>query len=523
MELKKFLWLLWHKAWLLAVVGLLAGLGAYVFSKLQTPLYEAETIVLIDEGGTAQSTSYSAIYLISDRITKTYAAMLTRQPILDRVNEALGGVGTIHKEDVSVSAVQDTQLLAVKVRHASPQAAAAAANRLVDVLREELSKMRASRYSASKQNLADQMTQVEEQIAASAEALESQASRLSQAEKATLETRLAEYHVIYARLLADYERIRLAEAQASASVVQVQPAYEPAVPVSPQAGRTVLLAVAAGLLAAAALVLGLNILDDRVQDPLQVTALTGLPVLASIGQHVPNSGEPVAQTQPRSPVSEAFRALRTNVRFMGVDRPLKRILVTSAIPEEGKTTVASNLAVVMAQSGLRTLLVDADLRRPRIHKLFKLDNSAGLTNLFLNSDGEAFSGPIRHMGDDLEVLFSGGTPPNPAELLGSKKMAALLEGMDAGYDLVILDTPPVLTVTDAAALSSAVDGVIVVAKLGQTRRLALKHAVEELRKAKAKILGVVINGVDARKPHYYYSTVYKERYYQPYTSSTAAD
>lgn len=217
------------------------------------------------------------------------------------------------------------------------------------------------------------------------------------------------------------------------------------------------------------------------------------------------TAELITHVDPMSAASEAFRVLRTNLQFMGLDKPLKSILITSATPGEGKSTVAANLAVTFAQAGLNVCLIDADLRRPRVAKLFGVDNWRGLTTAVVSQSGlEADLQPSGVPG--LTLLTSGPIPPNPAEMLGSARMSRLLEGFEARFDMVIIDSPPTLAVTDAAVLAPKVDGVILVIRSGQVARQQAIRAKEALEAVKANLLGVTLSAVpnEGREGYYYY-------------------
>lgn len=214
----------------------------------------------------------------------------------------------------------------------------------------------------------------------------------------------------------------------------------------------------------------------------------------------------ICHTEPLAPAAEAFRVLRTNLQFMGLDEPLKSVVITSASPGEGKSTSAANLAVAFAQAGQNTCLVDADLRRPTVAKLFGVDNWIGLTSALISQDGlEGTVQPSRVPG--LTLLTSGPVPPNPAELLGSQRMADLLAELEAKFDVVIIDTPPVLAVTDAAILAPKTGGVVLVVRSGEVPRQQVQRAREALETVRARILGVTLSGVKAegRDGYYYYS------------------
>jgi non-specific protein-tyrosine kinase len=211
-------------------------------------------------------------------------------------------------------------------------------------------------------------------------------------------------------------------------------------------------------------------------------------------------------SNPRSPIAEAYRTLRTNLEFSNLDRSLRTILVTSASAEEGKSTTLANLAVTIAQSGKRVILVDADLRRPTQHQIFGLKNNAGLSDM-VRDDAMLAQPPLQDSGvQNLQVLTSGHLPPNPAEILGSKRMSEILAALLAQADMVLFDAPPVLAVTDAAVLSSKVDGVLLVIRAGTTKRESAQRAQAQLEKINARILGAVVNNVKGeRGAQYYYA------------------
>jgi len=196
---------------------------------------------------------------------------------------------------------------------------------------------------------------------------------------------------------------------------------------------------------------------------------------------------------PDSAAAEAYRTLRTNILFSSLDRPLHTLVLTSTAPDEGKSTTLANLAVTMAQAEQRVLMVDCDLRRPSLHSLFGVPNDRGVTSALLEqSEGPL---PIQETGvAGLRLLASGPLPPRPADLLGSRRMGALIERLRGEADMVLFDTPPVVAVTDAAVLAPRVDGVLLVLQAGHTRRDRAREARQMLEKVKANIIGVVLNG-----------------------------
>ena len=206
-------------------------------------------------------------------------------------------------------------------------------------------------------------------------------------------------------------------------------------------------------------------------------------------------------SNPKSPVAEAYRTLRTNIQFSNIDGNLQTICVTSSGPGEGKSTTISNLAETFAQAGNRVAIIDCDLRKPRLHRIFKLTNTKGVTTLL--SGQSEIEDVIQVAGSDLTVITSGPIPPNPSELLGSKRMKDLLEVLKKRYDIVLIDAPPVGLVTDAAILSAIVDGIILVVASGKTDIDGAKRAKKLLENVGARILGVTMTMIPVSKKGYY--------------------
>lgn len=215
----------------------------------------------------------------------------------------------------------------------------------------------------------------------------------------------------------------------------------------------------------------------------------------------------ITKLNPKSPISEQYRTIRTNLQFASVDNELQSILVTSSGPEEGKSMTVANMAIVYAQQGKKVLLIDADLRKPTVHYTFRLDNLSGLSNVLVG-ETSLNDAVTRSDVDHLDIISSGPIPPNPSELLGSRKMENLLKEATMSYDMVIFDTPPVLAVTDAQILANIVDGSLLVIRSKKTEIEAATKAKEALEPAKAKLLGTILNDREKKESnyHYYYGT-----------------
>ncbi|MFZ7131654.1 MAG: CpsD/CapB family tyrosine-protein kinase [Eubacteriales bacterium] len=212
----------------------------------------------------------------------------------------------------------------------------------------------------------------------------------------------------------------------------------------------------------------------------------------------------VTQLEPKSPISEAFRNLRTNVHYTNIDKEVKVIQITSSLQSEGKSTIVANYAVTLAQSGKRVLIIDCDLRRPNIHRIFTLPNVSGLTNVLIKEAELDRSIKFTKI-ENIFVLVAGPIPPNPSEMLESKRMKNIVNTAREHFNVILLDSPPVLPVTDALIISSLVDGTIVTIAVGVTERDAYKHTISSLENVGANIIGTVINKAST-----------KERYYNTY-------
>ncbi|CAM2079629.1 MAG: CpsD/CapB family tyrosine-protein kinase [uncultured Clostridium sp.] len=210
----------------------------------------------------------------------------------------------------------------------------------------------------------------------------------------------------------------------------------------------------------------------------------------------------IVEKKPKSIAAEAYRSLRTNIQYSSFDKKYQTLLITSSNPGEGKTTVAGNLALVLAQGESKVLLVDCDMRRPSLHKKFKISNTYGISDLLVGK--QKFEEAAYKYNDNLTVLPGGKIPPNPAEMLASKAMTAFLEEMKKHFDYIVLDTPPLQAVSDAQILSTKVDGSIIVVRAGVTKKDVVQNSVSIIKKVNGNIIGTVLNAAEYKKDKYYY-------------------
>ena len=323
----------------------------------------------------------------------------------------------------------------------------------------------------------------------------------------------------------------------------VDAARVPTAPVEPNIPRNLLFALALGITSGVGLAFLLESMDNTVRTTEQAQLISALPSLGMIplGSKSTNHAyatrqlvlaaskeavEIVTQVRPQSQMAESYRALRTSLLLSSLGAPPKIILVTSARPQEGKTTTAINSSIVLAQKGVRVLLIDADLRRPSIHKILGMGPASGLSNVLTGSATLQETIAVSPVLPNLFILPAGTPPPNPAELLASSNMKDVLDELRSQFDHVVIDTPPTLSVTDAVVMSPRVDAIILVIRSGQTTKQALRRARDILMQVNAHITGVLLNAVDLSSPDYYYHYEYQGKYshyYQEEPSEAGAD
>ncbi len=476
---------------------LLTGVAAFVVSSLQQKVYEAKATLIVGQSLSSVNPNYTQL-LASQNLSTTYAAIATTRPILISVIGRLSLPVTSDElsKRVQANVPLDSTLLTITAQDADPARAAAIANALTDELIAASPAIQGRQTDLQKFIDAD-LTATQNQITstqAEVERLGSLASPTPADVTAldTLQGRLTSLRSTYATLLS------VSSDNASNLLSVVEPAVAPTSPVAPRPLFNTLLAATAGLLFGAALIFVIEYLDDTLKSAEDVQEVVGLPTLGLIARmrHDRGSSEIyrlAALVYPRSVAAEAYRTLRTNIEFAAVDGPVRTLLVTSAIPAEGKTVTAANIAIVFAQAGRRVLLVDADLRKPGVHRLFDLPNTRGLTSL-LRTDEVSLDSVAQATDEaNLRIVTTGPLPPNPAELLGSQRMRLILDRLKGGGDLVIFDSPPVQAVTDSAILSSYLDATLFVIDASHSHRGTVRQGREVLAKAGANVLGVVLN------------------------------
>jgi tyrosine-protein kinase len=483
----------------LMVIGALVGAAAaFGLSSALPRSYESQVTVLVGQASNPTTAADYTQLLISQRLSQTFAQLAALPKTAADVIEELG-LSTTPEEllkHVQAGAPLDSTLLTITVEDGTPDGAARIADSFVDQLIKSPLASAATPSeidSLIEQDLATVRGQIRE-IGADIDALLANTNRTA-AEEASLTA----YQEQMAGLTATLATLLSLSTNSSVNLLTVvNPAQAPLEPSSPKVLLNTILGLALGLLVAIGIAYAMRRLDDTIKTPDDIEVVTGLPLLGTIVRMPGDRGRALryrlaALLYPRSPAAEGIRHVRTNLEFAQGDKPLRSLLVASSVPGEGKTVIAANLAIAFAQAGRTTCLIDADLRRPAVNEAFGLPNEHGLSSL-LRGEMTTFES-VTHETEvpGLTVMTTGPLPPNPAELLVSPRMRAIISEVLKKVDLIVLDSPPLQAVTDAAILSSLVDGTLLVTASGRTRRGSLLHGRDALQRVGARVLGTALN------------------------------
>jgi non-specific protein-tyrosine kinase len=491
--------------------------GAALLSAfLQTPTYEGKAELLIQPRN-AETLFDPSTGVRNDpvRAVQTEIQILKSQPVRDAVAKKLNR----DPAPASVSQVGQTDVIEVRVRSTDPRAASVLANSYADAYVNLRLTQAVNDVVAAVEQIQTKVTELGQQSAE----LDRRIATLSGAQRAAQEPNIrAQQEALLQQQTAfkqKLDQLQVEKSLKSGGAQIVTRASVPQSPVEPRPVRTGVLAAGLGLLFGTGLAFLFEYLDDSIKSKEDVDRiLPDSPVLGLVPA-VPtwrerDKPQVVSISDPGSAAAEAYRGLRTSVQFMALDRPMRTLQVTSPNAGEGKTTTLSNLAIALARAGQRVIVVCCDLRRPRVHEFFWLTNKVGFTSVLL---GEvALSSAIQSVpGEDrVKLLASGPAPPNPSELLGGRRTVELLTALQSESDIVLIDSPPVLPVTDAAVLSSRVDATLMVATAGGTTQKELHRAYELLKQVDAPLIGTVLNGV-SQDASYGYAYQYKHYTTEP--------
>jgi capsular exopolysaccharide synthesis family protein len=519
MELRDYIHVIRARKWVIVQAVVIVTLTALVVSLLMPKSYEGTAQVLITEKDTASAILGSALPLSSqpERTLQTQVQMMSIRPVAEATIKKLGLQTTpdVLMKRVTVSAVGQTNI----VRIVATDADAARASEIANAVADEY--VRSAR-DAERANVAAAADEVERRLDEAKREILDLGRKIADSEKADdLQAQLQIATGTYSTLAEKLEQLRINEQLETGPGRVVSPAVVDTDAVSPRVLRNALLGLLVGLLFGIGMAFLYEYLDSTIKSTEEVEKLFDAPVLGTIP--VDRIDKSVKRRlaiveDPGSSTAEAYRVLRNSLDFVNFQNDIKTILVTSAAPGEGKSTVAANLAAALAQAGKKVVLVSVDFRRPTTDQFFNVNNMIGLSDVLLGT--HSLKSALQRPGDDqLLVLSAGKMPPNPSELLGSAKMREVVRALGDWGEWVIIDTPPLLAVADPASVARWVDGVLMVSKVGGTTREAASKAMELLGKVGARVIGVVIWGLDETKAgsagygyyaggYYYYSSYY---------------
>ena len=494
LDIRAFLQILRRRLWVLLLVPALSAGAAYAAASAQTPLYQSRAEILI--GRTQAEIIFDPLRAAGgtpDRVLANQIRVIGSREVTEAARERLGFAA-----EVEATASRTEDVITLTAIDPSPQRAAEVVNAYAHAFLEYRRTSGAAENAVSQAELRRQIDVAQARL----DILDSEVARQPPAQQDQTRAAQANERLPLLNQIAS-QRGQLAQLEAAANVDRggaqlLAPAEAPEAPFRPDPPRDTLLGLGVGLVLGLGLALLLDLLDNRIRGKEQLERLSGnLPVLGLIpvlpGWRNRKATHIASLEDPTSSSAEAYRSLRTSIQFLGLDRSLRTLQVTSATMSEGKTTTLANLAVALASAGQRVIVVDCDLRRPRVHEFFGLDGNTGFTSVLV---GEAvLHEVIRRVPGvpGLAVVPCGPMPPNPSELLSRQAVGDMLDALQANADVVLLDSPPVLPVSDAVALSGKVDGMLVVVSADKTQRKQLRRALELLRQVDAVVLGTVLN------------------------------
>jgi len=515
MELRRYISPLLKWWWLLAISFVLAAASSYYVVSQQPPIYRASATLLIGRAFEDPNPTGSELNL-SQELARTYADIASRQPVRD---QTMATLGLDQLPEYIARPIPSSQLLEIVVTDISPQRAQVVANELANqlILRSPTAPdpEEQDRLAFINQQLSILQVKIGETEADITEKEDALEDAFSAREIADLEGEIAGLQSKLTTLQANYAGLLSSSGQGAINTLSlIEPATLPERPSGPNMLRSVAVASVIGLALAAGTAYLLEFLDDTVRTPKDLLPLGNVEVLPGIPnlQTSKNTRPLITRQEPRSPAANSFRALRTAILSADEEVTPKVLLVSSTAPRDGKSMLAANLSIVMAQGGHSVLLLDADLRRPVQHKLFEIDRSPGLYETLTGAEKPKFKvqEAIRSVGElPLSILTSGLHSDEAPGMLSSGLMKQLLTTVSAQFDYVVIDSPPFLAASDSFVLSAEADGVILVVRNGTTRRKELKQVVDQLRAVDANLIGIVLNRLNKANSGYY-------RYYDYY-------
>jgi len=507
--------------WLLLIAPIISASTAYITSDRQVPMYSSSVVLRINPPA-GQELNQSA-YTVSENLGSTYRQLITYTPVMQRVVDALGLPydESDLRSKVTASTVNDTQLVKVSVSDSDPEQAALIANTIATEFTTYISEETANQIQLQISGINEQLSTEQTNLANVQTELQS-LDVPANANDQTTQNRINDLRIqqlqIQSRIDSLQEQANSIATSVTSSQVQVSvsdPAKPASAPYAPRTSFYTLLGAFVGLLIAVGAVALLEYLDNSISGETDFAELTGSTLLTAIPalpKIRPGGAQVYSVAQPMSSAAEAIRLLRANLEFAAAVQPLEKIAITSAGLGEGKSTVTANLGVVMAQAGFKTVIIDADLRRPTQHKIFGVGSEKGLTRLITHPEIPWQSESMRVAVPGLMLIPSGPVPPNPADLLSLESFSRLLDAVSEEADVILIDTPPILAVSDALVVAVKTDGVLLLSRSGRTRRDALRAAASSLHQGGIRLVGTILNQKSEREQggYYYYGYVSDE-------------
>lgn len=496
MTLRDYLRVIARRKGILVTAILFALVGSLAITLLQEPIYQAEAQLLVQprSGDTVFEDDPAVNVQNLERAIQTEIQVVEGQRVRTRVREDLG-LDT-DPPRVNASAVGSTDIVSVKVRSADPETAQVLADAYTEAYITTRREQAVDDLDAATTEMQEKVAELQERI----DEIDQQVADAPARSQGDLRASLSGQRQALVNQQATFnERIDVLQVDTAlitggASVVRT--ADLPEQPVEPTPVRTTALALVVGIILGLGAAFLVDHFDDSINVEADLHAVTATPVLAVVPVHPPPDNRPIAVSEPNDPSVEIYRGLRTNVQFLGLDARMRVIQVTSSLPGEGKTTTAANLAVVLAQAGHNVVLVDADLRKPMLHRVFSIPQQRGLTDLLL---GDLIDLVVSQVDGGLHVIPSGNVPPNPSEMLASDRTAKLLEELANRFEYVIVDSAPTLPVSDSLALAAAADGVLHVSQARRASKRNVADSFERLERVTASPVGMILNRAKTRR------------------------
>ena len=508
---------------LLLIGPLLGGLAGFLVIRQVPPVYEATVTLLVGQGIVSNSSGTDQL-LGAEQLAQTYAEAVRTRPVLVEAANQIGLPLTFGEllERVRARRVANTQLLRISAENTDPAVAASLANTVAQVFVSKNQDIQTSRFATSRDGLGQLVDGLQNDIAGKTRQLDELRAQPASPERdstiALLQGQVAQLQTMHDETLRSYQDLQVVEARGMNTLTVLEPAVAPDSPIRPNRALVIMLAVVGGLILASGAGLLAEYVDDALRDRQRVALATGLSTLGL----VPRAESPVSLRDPSSRrLVESYRLLRSNILASTSDPGhLRSLLIASPAIGEGKSTTAANLAIVLAESGRRVILVDADMHRPTQMKLFAVPNRAGLSTLLVDPSESAVNVLRPTWLANLRVLPAGPSPADPSALLSSRRCDDVFNQLSELCDVIVVDTPPLLAQPDAALLGSRTDSVLLVLDASKSRGRQAARAIEMLRESGAAVLGAVLNRLPKKAMEY---TAYDTYYASPPEPSNTPD